>query len=256
MSYILYIPFGLLPSIIWLIFYLRKDSHPESKLMVLKIFFYGMLTAIIAALIEVAFDAGIDFLSETFSLNLFIPQYLSFFLYYLIAVALIEEVAKFLVVQKKVLSDPEFDEPVDTMIYMIISALGFAALENLLYLLPSIFPGASLALGQTAILSGFRFLGATFLHALASGLLGFFLALAIFYPKRRKMLLFLGIAAATLLHGLFNISIIGIAKGVDEQNNFLAISSTMFLFIILSFLAFFVSFGFKKLKKIASVCKI
>ncbi len=45
MNYPIYIFFGLAPSFIWLLFFLRKDAHPESNPMILKIFFYGMLAA-------------------------------------------------------------------------------------------------------------------------------------------------------------------------------------------------------------------
>ena len=45
-----------------------------------------------------------------------------------------EEVAKYLIIKIRILRDPEFDEPIDAMIYMIIAGLGFAALENILVL--------------------------------------------------------------------------------------------------------------------------
>ncbi len=109
---------------------------------------------------------------------------------------------------------------------------------------------------QAAVVTGFRFIGATFLHALASGLIGFFLAYSIFFPKRKYLLLTTGIILATVLHGLFNISIIGLGAGVENESPVLIIGSIAFLIIILSSLAIFVSFGFKHLKKIASVCKI
>ncbi len=55
MYYPIYVFFGLAPSIIWLLFFLRKDHHPESNSMVLRIFFWGMLATIPAALIELGF---------------------------------------------------------------------------------------------------------------------------------------------------------------------------------------------------------
>ena len=69
MPFSIYIIFGLAPSIIWLLFYLRKDSHPESNRMVLKIFFYGMLAALPAVFLEIGFK------SELEKLN--IPQVIS-----------------------------------------------------------------------------------------------------------------------------------------------------------------------------------
>jgi len=254
MAYILYIPFALLPSIIWLLFYLKKDRHPESKKMILKIFFYGMLAAVVAASAEL----GITFVIGFFSL--FLPEttgifsVVFFILYNFIVIALVEEVAKFLIVQEKVMEDSEFDEPPDAMIYMIVTALGFAALENFLYLSPLLFGSTSIE--GAATIAGFRFIGATFLHALASGVIGFFLALSLFEPKRKKILLATGIIIAVILHGLFNLSIMGIGEGVEAKSTLLTTASIGFLIIILSSLAIFVGFGFKKLKKIASVCKL
>lgn len=201
-----------------------------------------MLAAVVAAVIEIEIAAGFtilgDKLVETF------PA-LFFLLYHFIVIALVEEFSKFLIVKEKVINDPEFDEPVDVMLYMIIVALGFAALENLLVFFPGKEP---FLLKEALAVIVFRFIGATFLHALCSGTLGYFLALSIFEPKNRFRLIIQGIVIATILHGFFNISIIEIEKRT--------ILSIVFLIILLSGLAIFVSFGFRKLKKIASVCKI
>lgn len=238
-SVLFYIFLGILPSIIWLLFYLRKDSHPESNIMVIKIFIYGMLTAIIAAGVELAFLWGIPLLTNNLPKP---PSFLSFILYHFVAIALIEEYLKYLTVKLKVLKNPEFDEPVDAMLYMIIVALGFAALENILVL----FPTGKLLI-ETISISVFRFISATFLHALASGIIGYFLALSLFKTEKRFQLISFGMLTATILHGIYNIFII------KTGDNF------YFLFIptiLLTLMAIFVSWGFRRLKKIKSVCQI
>jgi RsiW-degrading membrane proteinase PrsW (M82 family) len=250
--------FGIAPAIIWLLFYLRKDAHPESKKMVLKMFFYGMLAVIVAAIIEVAlfftlgkyFFPGINL--EGFSIGLDPENFnLTFFLIeQFIIIALVEELCKFFIVKFKVLNHPEFDEPVDAMLYMIIVALGFAALENVLYLQsleqPYIF--------DMALLSSFRFLGANFLHALCSGIVGYFLAISILECKGRFIAILKGIIIAVMLHGLFNISIMKVGRGIIEKDSILLYSSSAFLIILLSVFAFLVSYCFKKLKKMKSTC--
>ncbi len=233
MSYSLYTFFGILPSVIWLMFYLRRDSHPEPKRMVLKIFFYGMLAAVPAVLLEV----GI--LEEFKSLPAVLTSILNIF----VAVALVEEFLKYLVVKGKVFNSSEFDEPLDIMLYMIISALGFAASENILILFSL---GPTFLLEKTFSISVFRFFGATFLHALCSGLLGYFLALSFFETKNRIKLLIAGLGIATLLHGLYNFSIIEIE---GDLAFFIPI-------LILISLAIFTVLGFKRLKKLKSICKI
>jgi len=191
-----------------------------------------MAVAVPAALIE------LGFLKVTGNFN--VPPSLITFLNIFIGVAVIEEILKYLVVKEKVLKSPEFDEPVDAMLYMIISALGFAALENLLiFLSPQVF---SLEIEETFILVVFRFVSATFLHALASGTLGFFLALSFFNKKRGGFFLFWGLLTAIALHGLYNFSIIEI----DGALKFLI------PLIIIVGLAIFVFWGFRKLKQTAS----
>lgn len=203
--------------------------------MVLKIFFWGMLVGVPAALIEIGIFKGFS------KLNL--DPFLISILYLFVGVALVEEVLKYLVVREKVISDPEFDEPVDAMLYMIIAALGFAALENLLILWPAQKPFFLL---ETLTISSFRFVGATFLHVLSSAMVGYFLALSFFESKNRIKLLMIGLGIAIVLHGFYNFSIIMI------EGNLRFIIPT----IILIGLAIAVSLGFKRLKKLKSVCKI
>lgn len=254
MNYYLLLIFGLAPSIIWLSFFLRKDSHPESNRMILKIFFFGALITLIAGLAETGIASGLANWIKTY-------PFLFFILYIFLGVAFVEEFLKYLVVREKVLNNPELDEPLDIMLYMIIAALGFAAVENILFLLPEKGP---LLLSETIVISSLRFVGATLLHALASGTLGYFLALSFFETKKRLRLVAQGLITATLLHGLFNFSIIKIDEslmvtetgGVNIINFPLFISSLVFLIVLLLGLAIFVSAGFKKLKKLASICKV
>jgi len=227
LNYPLYILFGTLPSLIWLNFYLRRDVRPEPKSMILKIFFFGMLVTLPAIFFETAIFKEFDKLNFSSS-TIFILN--TFF-----GVALVEEILKFLVVKEKVLIDPEFDEPVDAMIYMIVAALGFAAGENLLIL----FPLKSTFLKEIVGVSLIRFLGATFLHALASAIIGFFIGLSL-RPRRKEWnLIFFGLFLAILLHGFYNFSIMRVGEGLK-----IFIPPTL---LIIS--AIFVSFGFKRLKK-------
>jgi len=229
LSYTLYIVFGILPSLIWLNFYLRRDVGPEPKLMILKIFCYGMLATIPAIFLETAIFGEFSKLnfssSVIFILNIFL------------GVALVEESLKFLAVKFGVLKNPEFDEPVDAMIYMITAALGFAAVENVLILL-NLKP-----LSEIFGVSLFRFLGATFLHTLSSGICGFFIGLSFFNTKGRGKLVSLGLVLAILLHGFYNFYIM---KGEGSLK-------ILIPFLLLTIAAIFVSFGFKKLRKLAKI---
>jgi len=230
MNYPLLIFFGLAPSIVWLLFFLRKDVHPESNAMVLKVFGYGMVAALPAALIELGILGQLETLPFSPILSLGIIC--------LIGVALPEEMMKYLAVRIKVLRSPEFDEPVDIMLYMIIAALGFAGLENVLLLFPL------RGIWEFFAASWLRLVGATFLHALCAGVIGYFLALSFFRTRERLKLTLLGLALAVALHGFYNFSIMieGVMKWAGPV-------------VILTVLAVFVSLGFKKIKKLKSVCK-
>lgn len=236
--------FATAPGLIWLFYFLRKDAHPEPKRMIITVFLLGMVIAPLAALVECLPEglAGGCTLSDFFSKHF--PKPFDSFLYFLIVVALIEETAKYLVVKMKVLKNQELDEPVDIILYMIIAALGFATLENiLLFFSPEIF---AYTIEESFALASFRFISATFLHALCSGVIGFFIALSFYEPKRRGILFFTGFSIAVLLHALYNFSIINM-EGTARFGALLA---------ILSGLAIFISLGIKKLKKLKSVCKI
>ena len=233
-----YFLLGIIPSIVWLLFYLRKDSHPESNEMILLVFFWGMTATLPVILLEL----GIDFFFGKMAFrNLW-----TLFLYTFLGIALVEEIFKYAVVRLQVLKKSAIDEPVDVMLYMIIAALGFAAVENILIFIRT---GLVYPLHSVLVLSGIRFLGTTLLHALASATIGYFLALSILNPKSRVFSLVLGFFGATTLHGLYNFILWDVSKTGDLKLLLIPVG------LILSF-AIFVSLGFNKLKGLKSVCQI
>ena len=200
MNYILFVFFGIVPSLVWLAYYLRKDIHPEPKKLIALVFVIGMLATIPAIIIELAARYALEAVFEA-SASLLV-------LYMLVGVALVEEFLKYMVFYWAILKNSlkrEVDEPVDFMVYMIVAGLGFAALENILILLGL---GPQAPLSDIVSLSALRLVGATFLHALASGVLGYFLALAVFKAKWSKLYFALGLLLVTFLHGFFNVYII------------------------------------------------
>lgn len=239
MKLLLCILLAPLPSIIWLAFYLRKDKHPEPNRMVVKVFLLGAAMIAVAALLEQGVYLGLDKISLAKEITILV-----------ISFALIEEVLKYLVVKFGVLKNPNFDEPVDSMIYLIIAALGFAAAENI-YLLTQISP-LKVSINETIEFITTRFLGATFLHALASAIMGYFLAAAICKkPKFRKILVFGGLVAATILHSVFNYIII-----LNVSDHLEVFQRNVLIFILLLGAAIMVSVMFKKINKLRSVCKL
>lgn len=225
---------GFLPSIVWLNFYFREDCHPEPKHLLVKVFLMGIIVSPLAIVFQwllIQCNAISVFQKFCLPLGFLQPASPEFMLWS----ALVEEVVKFYAVKVVILNDIEFDEPIDAMIYMMVAALGFAAIENVLIVFQTTPDGFATTI-NTLIL---RFIGATLLHALASGLLGYFLAISWFFQHHRKKLLITGMLLATIFHFTFNMLIFTF----EGQ-----ITSLLYTTSMLLGMAFLISILFDRLK--------
>lgn len=249
--YIFYILLGLLPSLLWLSFYLKKDRHPEPNSLVLELFFWGMLLTPLAVILELLLIWLLNPSLQFVSLLSQMPQdgVVRIVLAATLVPALVEECLKYAVVRLKFIKDSEFDEPMDIMLYCIIIGLGFASVENLLVLF-KIFPlDIEQALGTMTL----RFFGATLVHALACGIVGYWLAKGLVYLENRKKMTLIGLTIALIFHSCYNYLIITISEQVTSGQKMFFFSLTAILLIAT---ALSVSFCFRKLKKRQAVCKI
>jgi RsiW-degrading membrane proteinase PrsW (M82 family) len=197
---------GIIPSLFWLWFWLHEDrKNPEPK---------GALAVVVVLPIQKFIQAHVHGSG-----------------WELIGWAATEEIIKFLAVVLLLYKTREVDEAIDWPIYLITAALGFAALENALFLLKPI------TLGETTVglLTGqLRFLGATLLHTVASGTIGISLGLALHLPAiKKKVYLFFGIIFAVALHSTFNFFIIK-NDGID----FLKVFSFLWVAAVIVMLLF------------------
>lgn len=195
---------ALLPGFAWLYFYLREDPHPEPKLLILKTFIAGAACAFVALVAQIVLQRfGLTFDASDVAGG--VPGIV---IITIIIFSLIEELVKFGAAYVTVHGDPAFDEPIDAMIYMIVASLGFATVENIGAVQRDISMVSHLAtIGFVLQTLTLRFVGATLLHTLSSGLIGYYWALQI----RRfdsGYLLFWGIILGTGLHAMFNYLII------------------------------------------------
>ncbi|TSC82064.1 MAG: hypothetical protein G01um101420_594 [Parcubacteria group bacterium Gr01-1014_20] len=188
---------GILPGFAWLFFYLREDLHPEPKNLIALTFIFGVTSAIFALGIQVVLSHAF----EGFGIK-------KYSLIAILFLALVEELAKFGGAFFAVHKNEAFDEPVDAMIYMVVASLGFATLENVGALggFVSGYSGSA-AVSEIISVSSMRFVGATLLHTLSSGIVGYYWAKSIRDFGSRGNLI-LGIILATMLHTLFNYLII------------------------------------------------
>jgi protease PrsW len=218
----------LLPGLAWLFFFLHEDIHPEPKRLIFYTFCFGVLASIPVFLFQFF---GEKFISESFSGTLAIPIISLFFL------AFVEEVFKFFAAYWAVGKSPELDEPIDAMIYMIVAALGLATIENFFVITGIVKIGGIDMFSNLVNVIVLRFVSATLLHALSSGLLGYYWAKGRLRKKTGKYIL-LGILIATLVHFIFNYLVLSF------QNVDLLLYPSMFLV----FAAFFTLKDFQKLR--------
>ncbi|PIR57750.1 MAG: hypothetical protein COU71_02380 [Parcubacteria group bacterium CG10_big_fil_rev_8_21_14_0_10_38_31] len=213
---------GIIPALIWLWFWLKEDrEHPEPKRLIVKTFLLGMFVVVIALGLEYTLHLLVKG-SDTININSGII--------FIISLAFIEEVVKYFAA-RPALKSKNFDEPIDAIMYLIIASLGFAAMENVFFLI-SMFKDGGLTIGF--LTGNMRFLGANLLHSMTSAVVGISIALS-YYRRKTIKLAYLGVGVilATLLHAIFNLYIIKMS-GQNNLNVFLG----LWIFTIIIIMAF------------------
>lgn len=220
MEFFILVILGLAPNFVWLLFYLKEDPHPEPMRWIALAFLAGMGSAFVAL---VAQRAILHFIESPIEMAAPMPLSAGIIFFFLL-MALVEEIVKFAAGRTVLWKNSVLDEPVDAMIYIIVAALGFAAMENMLLLLGV---NNEMLLREGVLIILLRLIGANFLHTLASGILGFAWAKSLLSRRMRvKVLHFgIGLAGATLLHAAFNLLILRLGE-------LYLFPATLFLFLM------------------------
>lgn len=207
---------GIIPSLLWLWFWLKEDEeNPEPTGLLALVFFLGMAVVLIVLPIQKYIQANVG--SHEIELLLW---------------ASTEEILKYLAVLLVLYKTNYADKPIDWPIYLITCALGFAALENTLFLIKpiSVINGATVAL----LTGNLRFLGSTLLHTIASGTIGITIGISSHMDKFiRKWFIFGGFLIAIALHTAFNFFIIR-----NDGNDFLKVFAFLWVVTIVIMLLF------------------
>ncbi len=217
---------GMLPALLWLWFWLKEDSlQPEPKKIITTSFIGGMLMVILGVIFEkYAYDI---INNET---------------YRYIAWAAIEELCKFIAVALIALNSRYMDEPIDAMIYCITVALGFAALENTLFILSPFHDGN---ISKGIVTGDMRFIGATLVHTVSTAVIGFMIGIAYYKNALTKTLsLIVGVILAIALHASFNLSIIN-----ETVTNTLKVFSWVWIGVVILIILFEEIKGVKEKEK-------
>ena len=142
-----------------------------------------------------------------------------------------EEIIKYLAVAIVLYKTNHAEEPIDWPIYMITAALGFAALENALFLIKPLSLGATMV----SLLTGqLRFLGSTLLHAVSSGIVGIAMGISLHMNGfKKKWHLLIGLISAVALHSIFNFFIMK-----NNGSDFLKVFAFLWVVTIIIMLLF------------------
>lgn len=181
--------FAILPAFALVLYVYLRDSYQREPLsQIIKAVFYGVLSAVIAIVLEsllhnfgVVGDEAATWVGAVW--NAFIGA------------ALPEEAAKLLMLWLLLRKNPYFDQRFDGIVYACCISMGFAGSENILYLFDNIDSWRSVAVSRAI----FAVPG----HFFFAVSMGYFYSLISFrdLPKRRKSLVLL---VPVFFHGVYD----------------------------------------------------
>ena len=203
--------------VIALYIYLRDKYEKEPVISLLKALFTGIIISIPVVLIE----EKSSLLSTLFP-GLLNPLYTGF-----IVASLTEEGFKFLAFMLIFWRSRDFNERFDGIVYAVFISLGFAAVENVIY----VYKGGyeiGLVRAVTAVPA----------HALFATVMGYHLANARFYPDRRTRELILAFLVPFIWHGLYDF--------------LLMTKKEAFLFLFIPLFIYYWVIGLKRMKELSA----
>ena len=220
---------AFIPNIAWLVFYIREDTHPEPKPLLVVAFVLGIVSV---GIVYVMQRSTVSLLSHSLDapIQVIMGSYA-----FIICAAFIEEIVKFVSIRLLLHKNPVFDEPIDAMIYLVVAGLGFAFAENILYLRN--FSDTAFDVVNLAML---RFVSANLLHAVCSGMAGYFWAQGIVNKKSWRGIA-VGILAAGGIPALYNVLTLA------SHNQLIVDISIVFILVV----GIFELRDFEKLRKLS-----
>lgn len=215
---------AVLPIIIIGVVIYRIDRYDKEPMgLLFKLMLFGALAAIPVIIVEI--------LLEKIPISGIIGVVYRAF----IAIALVEEFFKRLVVHLFAYKRPEFDEPLDGIVYCVFAALGFAALENILYVFSysAVSPNIALYRGILSVPA----------HTLFGVSMGYFMSLAKYAtdPNVAQRYKTRSLWVPVFFHGVYDF--------------ILFMGSPLLLLIFIPFVIYLWVNGIKKLKQFAVISK-
>jgi protease PrsW len=185
MNFISLLALALAPGVAIVIYIYLKDKHePEPLSLLLISFLYGVLSTAVTLFISLPLDF-IFLINEQNVVHQFGNAFFK--------VALVEEFSKFLFIRFILYNNKNFNEPFDGIVYACMVGMGFATLENIIYVF------------QYGAPTGFiRIFTAVPAHATFAVLMGYFLGKAKFTHRKELYYSFLALLIPTAFHGAYD----------------------------------------------------
>lgn len=177
---------AIAPAMIIILYIYFKDKFEKEPIgFLFKNFLMGAIVSVIITLIlSIIANQFFPLTNETSIFQQFIKAFF--------VVGFVEEFSKYIIVKFYAQKNEEFNEPFDGIVYAVMVSMGFAALENVMYVFQY---GVS-----TGIIRAFTAVPA---HATFGILMGYFMGLAKF-SKNRQLLNITGLLVATFFHGAYD----------------------------------------------------
>lgn len=224
---------AILPVVIILIYIYNKDKNKEPLSLLMTLFSLGIFSCFLVIEISQLLSYIFPFMKGELADKSFIDV----LLYAFIGVALVEEFCKWLFLYLKgYKNNKNYDEQYDILVYSIFVSLGFACLENIIYVISG---GISVAI--------MRALSAVPGHACDAIFMGYHLSMAKQYSIMNKKdlerkHLILSIVVPTILHGIYDFCLMS--------------GYSIFVFIFFIFVIFLFNQSLKKVKEISEISKV
>lgn len=218
------LPIFLLGSYVYL-----KDQEKEPKRLLFKLFVGGILASILTIILSISIRNMFPlFFKDDATYN-----QVELFLYTFIVIGLIEEISKWNLLYLFSYHHKEFNQVYDMIVYSVFTTLGFAFIENLLY----VYEGGLLV----ALVRLFLAVPG---HVSMSVFMGYYLSLAKQSQlknkqSKKKQYLILSVMIPSILHGIYDYLIL--------SNN---------LVLLFFFLLFIITLFYRANKKLNMVSKI
>lgn len=184
MSFIALLAIALAPGFAIGVYIYLKDKHEKEPIsLLIKSFFYGMLSTFVTLAISGVISQFV-IIDETNVSEQAVHAFL--------IVALVEEFSKFIFIRGILYRNKNFNEPFDGIVYAVMVGMGFATFENIFYIADG---GIGVAI--------MRMFTAVPAHATFAILMGYYLGKAKFEHKKSYYALH-ALGIATLFHGAYD----------------------------------------------------